>query len=285
MKFAFVGDSFCANIDPDSWPRLVANKFHAEILLSGRPGDCFYHSLSDLFPLINEIDYIIFCVTGADRIANFHRLPLNAGRYGYKWWKETNFERLSEQYEERWNLYIPPMKVKKIMESAYKYYTDLADSGFHHIAQHGMLKLIDDLMIEKKKRCIWFSCFGDSMGFGNEVDDKNVNLVIGGRTDGKLPSHVKYFKHYMPKSGPLGDTALYDISYDELILSGMTDAEVLLTMSNDDRSNHLNKENNEQLANLAIDIIMKDTFAARPIKMQDTFNFPKIADKRLVCAV
>ena len=87
---------------------------------------------------------------------------------------------------------------------------------------------------------------------------------------------VEQVTAFIPESGPLGNISLHNISQDELIsMHGRNDALTTAVRQqniHDKRRNHLNEENNKLLANLIIDIIIKDDFTCQPIKMQDTFN-------------
>jgi hypothetical protein len=239
MKIAFCGDSFCQNADERNydWPWLVADKLDAEIILTGNGGACLYHSLQYLFPVINEADYIVFCITGCGRLANRHQLPLNSGlveQMVEELTKTTGNHKIQIFAEEN---EIPLKEVTNIIKAAHDYFESLCDFNFHHMAQHGILMMIDKLMVTQQKKCIWFGCFDDSMGVSHNW--------VG----------QPWFNNYIPNSGPFGDTALYNISFDELLSQGMSNAEAIWTSRNDDRRNHFNKKNNHRMAEMVIDII------------------------------
>tara|TARA_Y100000310_G_scaffold214653_1_gene215559 strand:+ start:282 stop:1016 length:735 start_codon:yes stop_codon:yes gene_type:complete len=244
MKIAFVGDSYCWHINKGSWPFIVAETFNAEIILAGASGQCFYHSFQDLLGVVDEADYIIFCVTGSGRIANYHRLPLNTGMIEDYYENKSCAKKYADTYK------LPRVQLRQIMNAARDYYKNLVDFSYHRMAQHGMLMMVDELMIKQKKKCIWFSCYEDSMS--ND-----------------------YFNHFIPKSGPLGNIALYNISHNELIFQGMTDKEVRQATLYDTRKNHLNEENNKRLANLIIDTITLKQLSPGIIKMQNYFEVLK----------
>ena len=85
MKIAFVGDSYCEidgyvpSIVKHSWVNLVANKFNAEIILSGIGGDCLLHSYLQYLKVMHEADYTIFCITEPTRLPNYHKWPMSHG--------------------------------------------------------------------------------------------------------------------------------------------------------------------------------------------------------------
>jgi hypothetical protein len=247
MKIAFCGDSFCENayIRTYDWPWLVAHEYRAQIILSGKGGNCFYHSFQDLFPLIDEADYIVFCITDPARLANRHRLPLNFGiveQHMDHAIKAKDAGTMAETYE------LPVKEIEKILKATYDYFKLLISSDYHHLAQHGILKMVDELMVMQQKKCIWLPCFDDSMG----------------RCD--------YFNHYIPKSGPLSSIALHSISWDELLAKGMSKEQALQAQQRDERRNHFNSENNHKIANMIIDIIKKDNFLPRPINIRSYFE-------------
>ena len=258
MKIAFCGDSFCANVDEEigshDWPWLVAHEYDAEIILSGNGGSCFYHSLQCLFPVINEADYIVFCITGCGRLANQHQLPLNAGlveQHMSTIWQEQGLHKIEVFAQEHG---LPLKEAKKIIKAAHDYFEILCDFNFHHMAQHGILKMVDELMVMQQKKCIWFGCFDDSMGVSHNWVGK------------------PWFNNYIPKSGPFGDTALYNISFDELLSQGMSNEEAIWASRNDERRNHFNKKNNHIMAKIISDVIKKDSFLPRPINIRSYFE-------------
>ena len=256
MKIAFCGDSFCHNADERNydWPVLVAEEYNAEIILTGNGGSCLYHSLQCLFPVINEADYIVFCITGCGRLANRHQLPLNAGlveQHMNSLYQKEGLHKLEIFAEEN---EVPVKEVTNIIKAAHDYFELLCDFNFHHMAQHGILMMIDKLMVTQQKKCIWFGCFDDSMGVSHGWKGE------------------PWFNHYIPKSGPLGDIALYSISFDELLSQGMSNEEAIWASRNDERRNHFNKKNNHRMAQMVIDIIKKDNFLPRPIHIRNYFK-------------
>ena len=256
MKIAFCGDSFCHNTDIGTYdcPVLVAEEYNAEIILSGNGGACLYHSLEELFPLIDEVDYIVFCITGCGRLANRYRLPLNAGlveQHMDSLYQKKGLHKIEFFAEEHG---LPVKGAKEIVKAAHDYFEILCDFDFHHMAQRGILMMVDELMVIQQKKCIWFGCFDDSMGISHGWKGATV------------------FGHYIPQSGPFGDISLYNVSFDELLSQGMSTREAIWASRNDERRNHFNKQNNHRMAEMIIDIIKKDNFLPRPIRIRSYFK-------------
>ena len=149
MKIAFVGDSFCAEWgDPwrgyPAWTMLLLKEFNATAGQSGIGGDCLFHSYQQLLKCIDTVDYIIFCITEPDRLANRFNIPMNIG--------------IAE------NEYIPdPLPPINIQKASQVYYRELINFEFHKMAHKGILMQIDQLILEERKKCIWFPCFDTSL--------------------------------------------------------------------------------------------------------------------------
>ena len=255
MKIAFCGDSFCrdttaAGKAPDtnypilfsSWPYLVAKEYNGDIIAKGLPGRALFHSYEKLLEHINNVEYIIFCITDPYRLANKYGLSIIASK------------------QRTWPEEFSPSKIKRLNYVINYYYRDIISFNWHEVAQKGLLMQIDELMIQKQKKCIWFPCFEHSM------------------------------QGFVPKSGPIGNTPLFEISETELINANMTLNERTnfyndirnrawnsKKMSRDQqtRVNHMNKENNNNMANLIIDIINNDDFTPQEIKMEKYFEISK----------
>jgi hypothetical protein len=80
-------------------------------------------------------------------------------------------------------------------------------------------------------------------------------------------------REYVPKSGPIADTELIKISNAEL--KNLHPRVRVEGSPRDPRPNHLSKENNQNMANLIIDIIERDAFDVHEIKMEDYFEVLK----------
>ena len=246
MKIAFCGDSFCANVDNinySTYPYLLALQ-GADIILKGVPGNPLYHSYMSLLEVIDKADYIVFCITEPGRLANKELLPICYGSVAENFPLTIDGKPWSEFFS------IPESELIKVMQSARNYYKDVMSYEFHQVAQKGILMQMDELMIEKKKKCIWFPCFEDDMSM----------------------------QSYTPKSGPMASHPLYIISNAEKSSDGqIVDEErypngVLKSEGPDDRRNHLNEEHNKKMAELIINIINKDDFTPKMIKMKDYFK-------------
>lgn len=110
MKIAFVGDSFCADTERDTWPYLVKQKLNATQISKGQKGANQYTILRNAKKILNlDPDLIIFTHTDPYRLANRHDRPLGA--------------RPCEQHQnddEIWN-------------AGHRYYEQLMDFGFHEL--------------------------------------------------------------------------------------------------------------------------------------------------------
>jgi hypothetical protein len=240
MKIAFCGDSFCANIGNipyPTYPYLVATQAAsggADIILTGIPGNPLYHSYMALLEVVDDADYIIFCISEPGRLPNKDCLPICYGSVSEFFPLIIHGEPWSEFFS------IPESELTKVMKSARSYYADIMSHTFHYMAQKGILMQIDELMIQKQKKCIWFPCFETSM------------------------------QGYIPKSGPTADTDLKELS--KLELKWLSIQEQIDIETEDPRANHFNLRNNRCMFDIIINIINKDDFTPKVIKMKDYFK-------------
>jgi len=239
MKIAFVGDSFCQDVAVEHcvypYPYLIAEQYNADIVQQGRGGCCLFHSYEDLLNIVDEADYIIFCITQPERLANKHRFGLNNSSVehyttrGPVWPYGSDDDYADELLDNIYN-------------TAKNYYEFLYDFNFQQYVHNCILRDIDQLMIEKKKKCIWFPCFENSM------------------------------QEYVPKSGPIADTELIKISNAELKKLYRLQRAAFDTT---DHKNHMNVRNNRNMAKMIINIIETDNFSPYEIKMEDYFEVLK----------
>ena len=267
MKIAFVGDSFCMNCGPVpntklgdyDWPWLVVKEDNAEILITGVGGQHFYNSFIKFLPKFKEADYIIMCVSEPFRIINNHNLPMNfmwvkqmLSKTGNHW---KNRERVAEEIN------MPVSEIIKIAEVADGYYKYLFDTPSQEFLQVGLVSFIDDLLLQHKKKVIWFPCFDQSLQlpiqYWHTLDINYANGIIP--------------QYYVPKSGPYMRRSLNDISFWELKHQNLSDNDIHWAMSNDSRRNHFNERNNRNMARLIIDRIRKDNFEPGEIIMENYF--------------
>jgi hypothetical protein len=237
MKIAFIGDSFCANYGSGSWLDIVLKEYNAEMLCQGRGGTALFHAYEDLLGIINEADYIILCITDAFRIPNRFGIPFDPTWLSRISW---NFKKLlgnpgsfliGEQHE-------------KAVKAGKWYYNEIMSFEFHQVAQKGILMQMDELMLQKKKKCIWFPCFEDDMSM----------------------------QSYVPKSGPIANNHLVDVA----ALPGEAYADKIGGLpGHDSHLNHFNTENNRNMAQVVIDIIETNNFSPHEIKMEDYFEVLK----------
>lgn len=81
MKIAFIGDSFCFDTGPDTWPRLVADHLNGEIVSKGKSGGNEWETLSTFKNIVDTklaVDLFIFCHTDPYRLPNRHNEPFSA---------------------------------------------------------------------------------------------------------------------------------------------------------------------------------------------------------------
>ena len=148
MKIAICGDSYCADIRKDpypTYPYLVAKEFNAEILCGGIAGHSLFHSYELLMEHIDNLDYIIFCVTDCARLPNRDRKGA---------WVNMLDEDMIDRYTEEFE--------KKFIRAVRHYYSELMCIEFHELAQKLMLREIDELVNVFNKKCIFFKCFNSS---------------------------------------------------------------------------------------------------------------------------
>ena len=239
MKIAFCGDSFCAQITADTWPYLVAKEFNGTITCKGLSGNALFHSYEELLPVVDESDYVVFCITDPHRITNRYRLPMTLRNTEFLLDEVSRGEGdwIAKEYS------ITNKKLWKTLRAGTLYFNDLMSFEFHNMAHIGILMQIDNHMLEKEKKCIWFNCFD-----------------ISTKIDGKW--------EYIPKSGPIIDTPLFSISQSEMKHLSQKEQDEFLF--DDNRKNHLNRRNNKNLASLIIDIIKNDNFNPREIKTYES---------------
>jgi|TARA_Y100000310_G_scaffold93379_1_gene90884 hypothetical protein len=114
------------------------------------------------------------------------------------------------------------------------YYEEIMLIEYHDVTQRGLLREIDAVIKEYNKKCIFFKCFSPT------------------------------FSQYTFENAVWGNLVLYD---DISLAEGKN----LMTI-NDSRLNHMNEQNNKNMANFLIDVIKKDDFIPREIKMDKYFN-------------
>ena len=297
MKIAFVGDSYCdiggwtpindhESTMRDSWVVLIAKKLNAEILLSGEGGDCLLHSylhytslLSTATSIMNEADYTIFCITEPTRLANYKLWPMSHGSLA-KYFCLNHLPDKDNHSLTKGQRFIPVKKREKIMQAGLDYFKHIFLDEAHEMIQMGTLRSLDEIMVHNKKKCIWFPCFANSF---TQTDTHNESMGTS-RSD-----------PWMPKSGPVSNRPLADISMSELP-SNLTAKEkeswpwppnisdynptVIMKQDNrdvqnlcDTRTSHMSAKHNMTLAEIVINIIRNDSFSPQLIRLEDYFSF------------
>lgn len=273
VKIALVGDSFCNSVKYTpykTWPYIVAEELNANLVSLGRSGSALLHSYEDLIDIVDEADYIILCVTEPNRIANRFGLPLTMSA------KEEDIPDLEKEgrmldpvfgWKDYWG--VTNKQTKNILSGLESYYNYLWDPRIHEIFQRGILMQIDELCMQKNKRCFWFQCFYNS----------GLNLNYS-RSEKELPEEVSKFK---PKSGPVGDRLLFSLSMQELISLGLSLDYCKLIINDmwtkkdiaklrkagypdEKRFNHYGSQYNRFFANMILDILNNEDYLQKEFK-------------------
>jgi hypothetical protein len=92
MKILIVGDSFCQNYGPGTWPALLGELCSAEVMCIGRGGISNYKILENFRKYWNNgFNFIIPVMTSSDRIPFVdHEIPLNNFKPGHPSWSEKD---------------------------------------------------------------------------------------------------------------------------------------------------------------------------------------------------
>lgn len=274
MKIAFVGDSFCANIDSTSeysdWPAFVATQLDAKIIQGGYGGKHFYNAISDFLPKISEVDIVICCVTEPYRVFNRHGLSIN-----HTWVEQLRIE-AGDHWEKRFTtaekLGMPIDRMLEIADTAELYYKYLFDTELAEFFNITSISFLDQLLKERNKKVIWFPCFTESLQMPSNWPKK-----LGSRVSKKLPGGWMY---YMPVSGPSANIPLHELSLMELKDYSSDKREY--TIKNDSRRNHFNVENNYKMAEVVLNIIKNNRFSPGVIKMEEHFSHMDLSKIKVV---
>ena len=234
MKLAFCGDSFVVDTSDLSWPGLISKEYNAEILCRGTSGLSLFHAYERMVENITEADYIIFCITDPSRLSNPFKLPITINQ-GMD--KNAFIEiKDTKKYRHSHGL-LPSIFNYKELQTAVKYYYKMLYDDSHMETTHrGLLREIESVVKKYNKKCIFLKCFSES------------------------------FPEYIPENVVWGNLYLYeDISMKE---SNFDES----TISKDDRKNHLNEKNNYNMYLFLKDIIDRDDFTPREVKMEKYFK-------------
>jgi len=234
MKIAFCGDSFVVDTTDTSWPGLLSKEYNAEILCKGISGLSLYHAYERMMGNITEADYIIFCITDPSRLSNPFKLPItiNQGMDKNAFIEIQDDKRYSHSHG-----ILPSVFNYKELQTAVKYYYKMLYDDSHMETTHrGLLREIESVVKKYNKKCIFLKCFSES------------------------------FPDYIPENVVWGNLYLYeDISMKEPNFDSNT-------ISKDERKNHLNDKNNYNMYLFLKDIIDRNDFTPREIKMEKYFE-------------
>ena len=234
MKIAFCGDSFVVDTTDKSWPGLLSKEYNAEILCKGTSGLSLFHSYERMVEHINDSDYIIFCITDPSRLSNPFKLPITINQGMDK----NAFIEIEDTKKYRHSHGISPsvFNYKELQTAVRYYYKMLYDDSHMETTHRGLLREIENVVKKNNKKCIFLQCFSES------------------------------FPDYIPENVVWGNLNLYeDISMKEYNFDSNT-------ISKDERKNHLNDKNNYNMYLFLKDIIDKDDFTPREVKMEKYFK-------------
>ena len=234
MKIAFCGDSFVVDTTDKSWPGLLSKEYNAEILCKGTSGLSLFHAYEKMVEHINDSDYIIFCITDPSRLSNPFKLPItiNQGMDKNAFIEIQDDKRYSHSH----GILPSVFNYKELQTAVTYYYKMLYDDSHMETTHRGLLREIESVVKKYNKKCIFLKCFSES------------------------------FPDYIPENVVWGNLYLYeDISMKEPNFDSNT-------ISKDDRKNHLNDKNNYNMYLFLKDIIDKDDFTPREVKMEKYFK-------------
>ena len=234
MKLAFCGDSFVVDTSDLSWPGLISKEYNAEILCRGTSGLSLFHAYERMVENITEADYIIFCITDPSRLSNPFKLPITINQ-GMD--KNAFIEiKDTKKYRHSHGLLPSVFNYKELQTAVKYYYKMLYDDSHMETTHRGLLREIESVVKKYNKKCIFLKCFSES------------------------------FPEYIPENVVWGNLYLYeDISMKESNYDKST-------ASKDDRKNHLNEKNNYNMYLFLKDIIDRDDFTPREVKMEKYFK-------------
>ena len=234
MKIAFCGDSFVVDTSDLSWPGLLSKEYNAEILCKGISGLSLYHAYEKMVEHINGADLIIFCITDPSRLSNPFKLPITIDQAIDK----NAFIEIKDTKKYRHSHGILPsvFNYKELQTAVKYYYKMLYDDSHMETTHRGLLREIENVVEKSNKKCIFLKCFSES------------------------------FPDYIPENVVWGNLYLYeDVSMKESNFDSST-------MAKDERKNHLNDKNNYNMYLFLKDIIDKDDFTPREVKMEKYFK-------------
>ena len=114
-----------------------------------------------------------------------------------------------------------------------KYYGDnIVDEDATVVMHHALLMYVDNMMVEKGKKCLWFNSFPEF--------------------------RLHWMKPFIPRSGPIGNQDLFSIT------KGRDHSDPLAR-------NHMSKDENITMSKMIIDIIENDRFQPGKFSMDKWF--------------
>ena len=213
---------------------MLSKEYNAEILCKGKSGLSLFHAYERMMENINDLDYIIFCITDPSRLSNPFKLPItiNQGMDKNAFIEIQDDKRYSHSH----GILPSVFNYKELQTAVTYYYKMLYDDSHMETTHRGLLREIESVVKKYNKKCIFLKCFSES------------------------------FPDYIPENVVWGNLYLYeDISMKEPNFDSNT-------ISKDDRKNHLNDKNNYNMYLFLKDIIDRDDFTPREVKMEKYFE-------------
>ncbi len=190
---------------------------------------------------IKEADLIIFCITDPSRLSSPFKLPITT-------WQASDKNAFIEiddggkRYRRSHGIPSTKFDFHKLQEAIKHYYRMLYDDYHMETMHRGLLREIDAVVKQHNKKCIFLKCFTESLC------------------------------SYTPENVVWGNLHLYeDISMGEF--KHMSHNELKeIHKGKDERKNHLSDKNNYNMYLFLKDIIDKDDFTPREVKMEKYFE-------------
>ena len=238
MKIAFCGDSYCNNIRKVSQPNKSYFPY-PHLVAKEFNAKILCNGLSGV-ALFHAYETMMENIEEADYIIFCVTEPY---RFANRYRLPINAPSIFSGYYEH-GIELRKKTLAKIKAAMEIYYKEIISHRYHEITQRGLLREIDAVIKEYNKKCIFFKCFNSS------------------------------FCDYTFENAVWGNLSLYhDISLPEEEF--MTKEELNILRNNADfRANHMNEQNNRNMANFIIDVIKKDDFTPRELDMKE-YGFSK----------
>ena len=228
MKIAFCGDSFCADSRDFRTPYYNCDSVsYLDIIAYELSAEimCAGQPASALYSAYKQIKTVIGKVDYiVICVTNPHRLYNKHVKVDFDQNMSTTF--LNWEKDNISQMF----EYKKAITL---YYKMLYDEAYNIDIQVALLQSIDNMLLEYRQRCIWLPCFENSMN------------------------------DYIPKSGPMARIPLIAISKSEFLSEKDWTRNVDTDPVDTKRNNHMNDENNKNLAHFILDVFKQENTPAQ----------------------